>query len=194
MVQGMTLSSKQVEKPVFKNTMADWLEVGKIVGAQGLRGEVKIRPDSDFPERFEEPGPRWLLAPGSDPRPVELLHGRYVTGKGIYVVQFAEITDRTQAEAIQGQQLVVPTSDRPPLEEDEFYVPDLIGLTVFDQQTQTLIGTVVNIIPAGNDLLEVERASNPDQKILIPFVTPIVPVVDLEQRRIEITPPPGLVD
>ncbi|HEY9659223.1 MAG TPA: ribosome maturation factor RimM, partial [Allocoleopsis sp.] len=38
-----------------------WLEIGKIVGVQGLKGEVRIYPNSDFPERFEQPGKRWLL-------------------------------------------------------------------------------------------------------------------------------------
>ena len=38
----------------------DWLMVGKLVGAQGLRGELKVNPASDFPERFTKPGPRWL--------------------------------------------------------------------------------------------------------------------------------------
>lgn len=178
----------------------DFLEIGKIVAAQGLKGEVRVYPSSDFPYRFVQPGTRWLLTPGQAvPQPVELIHGRYLDGKGLYVVQFAGITDRIQAETLRGSLLLVPVSDRPPLEEDEFHVPDLIGLQVFDQATQTLIGTVTNVIPAGNDLLEVERMElNASEKklkaVLIPFVRAIVPVVDLQQHRIEITPPPGLIE
>lgn len=199
-----------------------WLEIGRIVGVQGLKGEVRVYPNSDFPERFLEPGKRWLLRPGaSEPEPIDLLSGRYLTGKGLYIIQLAGVNDRTQAETLRDCCLLVPESDRPPLEEDEFHVLDLIGLEVFDQATQKLVGTVVDVIPAGNDLLEVklndsqravsafeetesQSATNPRKPsrskgskaptVLIPFVKAIVPIVNLEQKRLEITPPQGLLE
>ncbi|UBF28088.1 ribosome maturation factor RimM [Kovacikia minuta CCNUW1] len=206
--QGDTQSSTQNSKFKIQNSKLSlptphtpFIEIGKIVAAQGMKGEVRIYPDSDFPERFMEPGTRWLLEPEAiEPQPVELLHGRYLAGKGLYVVQFAGIDDRTQAEALQGCKLLVPAGDRPPLEEDEFHVLDLIGLEVFEQATQTLVGTVERVIPAGNDLLEVRRASQPEpaakrsNTVLIPFVKSIVPIVDLHHHRIEITPPAGLIE
>lgn len=176
--------------------MADtsWLEVGKIVGVQGLKGEVRVYPNSDFPERFEVPGLRWLLRPeATEPEQIELLSGRYLNGKGLYVLRFEGVSDRTQAEALKNCRLLVPESDRPPLEEGEFHVSDLLGLKVFDQATQALVGTVVDVFAAGNDLLEVELSESGSKK-LIPFVEEIVPVVDLQQRRVEITPPAGLIE
>ena len=200
--------------------MSDWLEIGKIVAAHGLRGEVRIYPDSDFPERFQQPGPRWLLRPGaSEPEEIELLKGRFLDGKGLYIIQLEGVTNRDQAEALRGAVLMVPEGDRLPLEEDEFHVSDLIGLDVFDQHSQTVIGVVTAVIAAGNDLLEVERhapaiatdtpetvevpSENPSKsrrkrnapstKVLIPFVEEIVPIVDLEQGRLEINPPAGLL-
>ena len=184
--------------------MSDWLEIGKIVAAQGLRGEVRVYPDSDFAERFEQPGQRWLLAPTETiPQPIQLLQGRYLDGKGLYVLQLEGVTNREQAEALRGYKLLVPDTDRLPLEPGEFHVADLIGLQVFLQATQTLVGTVINVVAAGNDLLVVERsqALGNDETaqgkkaapVLIPFVEAIVPVVDLEQRRIELTPPAGLI-
>ena len=175
----------------------EWLEIGKIVNTQGLKGEVRIYPSTDFPERFMQPGQRWILRPGmTEPEPIELKSGRYLSNKGLYVVQFAGIADCAQAEALRDCRIFVPESDRPQLAEDEFHVPDLLGLEVFDQATQQLIGVVTDIIPAGNDLLEVQRtgAEAKALKLLIPFVKAIVPTVDLPQRRIEITPPPGLID
>ncbi|MBF2073325.1 MAG: ribosome maturation factor RimM [Synechococcales cyanobacterium C42_A2020_086] len=170
-----------------------WLEVGTIVAAQGLKGELRLYPNSDFPERFQQPGPRWLLRPHAlEPEPVELISGRYLSGKNLYVVRLAGIETRDQAEALRNCRLLVPEDDRPPLEEGEFHVADLIGLEVFEQATQTHIGTVTDVIPAGNDLLEVKLLHGPTS--LIPFVEAIVPVVDLPQRRIEITPPQGLLE
>jgi len=174
-----------------------WLEIGEIVSAQGLNGEVRVYPDSDFPERFEKPGKRWLLRSGqTEPQPIELLSGRYIPHKGIYVVKLAGVNDRTQAEALQGCKLMVPQSDRPNLEEDEFHVLDLIGLEVFNQLTGESIGVVEDIATAGNDVLIVSPVSSMTKKkqILIPFVKAIVPVVDLENRRIEITTPTGLLE
>jgi len=192
----------------------DWLEIGKIVAPQGLAGEVRVYPNSDFPERFEQPGQRWLLRPGeTEPQPIELLGGRYVEGKGLYVLKLAGVDDRHKADALRGCLLLVPESDRPELGEDEYHVRDLIGLEVFNQLTQEVLGTVVDVFPAGNDLLEVklnqqdegEQRRNPKSKnqnpkltkpktVLIPFVKAIAPVVDLEARRIEIAPPPGLLE
>ncbi|WP_250124492.1 ribosome maturation factor RimM [Chroococcidiopsis sp. CCMEE 29] len=198
----------------------DWLEIGKIVAPQGLAGEVRVYPNSDFPERFEQPGQRWLLRPGeTEPQPIELLGGRYIEGKGLYVVELAGVDDRHKAEALRGCLLLVPESDRPELGEDEYHVLDLIGLEVFNQLTQEVLGTVVDVFAAGNDLLQVklhqqdegeqgsrgaeEQRRNPESKIqtpkldktvLIPFVKAIVPVVELEAGRIEIAPPPGLLE
>lgn len=179
--------------------MSDWLEIGEIVAAQGLKGEVRVLPDSDFPERFEEPGQRWLLYPGKlDPQPIELLRGRHVGGKGqLYILCLAGVESREQAEALRGCKLLVPESSRPILQAGEFHVLDLIGLEVFHQETQMAIGTIVDIIPAGNDLLQVklhQPTSVKQPTVLIPFVNAIVPVVDLTQGRVEITPPAGLID
>lgn len=196
-----------------------WLVIGTIIAPQGLRGEVRVYPDSDFPERFEKPGKRWLLQPeATEPRAIELLGSYYIPGKGLYVLELAGVKDRTQAEALRGCKLMVPDTDRPTLAEDEYHVLDLIGLEVFSQLTNETVGVVVDIIPAGNDLLEVQlkeapastpllekvpqatkkRKSQPKSlkppTVLIPFVRAIVPIVDLENRRLEITPPAGLLE
>lgn len=172
-----------------------WIEIGTVVAAQGLRGEIRVYPDSDFPARFEQPGRRWLLPPGaSEPQAEELLHGRYLPNKGLYVIQLAGVVSRTQAEALKGYRLVVPEGDRPPLEAGEFHILDLVGLEVFNQQTQAVIGCVTGVISAGNDLLEVKSKSPQRGTVLIPFVKEIVPVVDLKNKRIEITPPQGLLE
>ncbi len=196
-VPGLVQAYKRDSQPI--PNLDDWIEIGKIVAPQGLAGELRVYPNTDFPERFEEPGKRWLLRPGeTEPQPVELLYGRYIENKNLYVIKLKGVSDRHQAENMRDCRLFVPISDRPELAEGEFHVIDLLGLPVFMQSSGQLVGNVVDILPSGHDLLEVKLdatfAENKAGKtVLIPFVMAIVPVVDLETRRIEITPPSGLL-
>ncbi len=190
-----------MSSPSVSSPSDSWLTIGRIVGAHGLQGEVKIYPDSDFPERFEQPGERWLRSPGSsEPQPVQLVRGRFQAGKGLYVVKFKTVNHRDQAEALRNTEVLVQASDRLPLEPDEFHVGDLMGLAVVMQATGETVGHIIDLYRAGNDLLEVQliqtNGSAPQPSaatVLVPFVKAIVPVVDLEQRRVEITPPRGLI-
>ncbi len=213
------------------------LVVGRLVGAQGLEGELRVLPLSDFPERFTRRGPRWLQAKGKPAQPVELRSGRQLPGKELFVVRIAGIDSRDAAEALVGQEFLVPAADRPPLEPGEFHLLDLVGLEVrllaggrppevigapaggsaaSEQQggeneegngtaslategvADAVIGRVLDLIHAGNDLLEVELSGaapgDGPRRLWIPFVEPIVPVVNLAEGWIGITPPPGLLE
>jgi 16S rRNA processing protein RimM len=205
-------------------TNDNFLEIGTIVAPQGLKGEMRVYPKSDFPERFTKQGQRFLKRPGeTQPQPVELLGGRFIPGKGIYAVKLAGVENCDQAEALRDAVLMVKASDRPKLAKDEYHILDLIDLEVFHQLTGEAIGVVVDVIPAGNHLLEVKLHNQPEPPppkkegpipnriskqrqakrppkeakpvtVLIPFVKDIAPVVDLENRRIEVTPPAGLLE
>ena len=110
------------------NSADEWIPVGTLVGAQGLRGELRLNPASDFPERFTEPGPRWLQTKGAELKEVELLEGRQLPGKSIYVVRLKGVTSRASAEALVGNTVLVPAADRPELGDGEFHLLDLVGL------------------------------------------------------------------
>jgi 16S rRNA processing protein RimM len=169
-----------------------WMEIGTIVAPQGLQGELRVNPNSDFPERFEVPGERWIYTPDlAEPQSVQLKKGYFIPGKGLYVVKLATVGNRNEAEAMRGKMLVVPVTDRPKLDPGEFHVADLMGLQVILQDTGEPIGEVVDLLAAGNTLLVVKTS---EREVLIPFVQAIVPVVDLAARKVEITPPPGLLD
>jgi len=217
--------------------LPELLVVGRLVGAQGLGGELRVLPLSDFPERFTRRGPRWLQAKGKPAQAVELRSGRQLPGKELFVVRIAGIDSRDAAEALVGHELLVPAADRPPLEDGEFHLLDLVGLEVrllaigsppenigspaggsaasepqegeeeegdgtasgpTESVAAAVIGRVLDLIHAGNDLLEVElTAAAPGggpRRLLIPFVEPIVPVVNLAEGWIGITPPPGLLE
>ena len=161
---------------------------------------------------------------GEAPQLVNLKYGRNIPGKNLYIVKLAEINSREQAEALKNYKLLVPIGDRVPLAKDEYHVADLIDLEVYLQETGELVGYVKDIFSTGHDLLEVELilqlipeilsetlpekmseteeaiaeketvTQDKPKTILIPFVMTIVPIVDIANKRIEITPPPGLLD
>jgi 16S rRNA processing protein RimM len=178
----------------------EWLTIGKIVATQGLKGEVRIQSFSDFPERFMQSGTRWLAESEThNPQPTKLLTGRGIPGKnGIFVVRFDGIDTCDRAESLRNWLVMIPASQRPRLAKDEFHVLDLIDCEVFYQPTLQYLGRVINILEAGNDLLEIETEW-PDKNlhkriILIPFVAAIAPLVNIAQKRIEVLPPDGLID
>ncbi|BBC23192.1 ribosome maturation factor RimM [Pseudanabaena sp. ABRG5-3] len=173
----------------------DWLMIGKIVSPQGLKGEVRVLSYSDFPERFENAGKRWIAASEKDqPQEIMMLSGREVAGKkNLFVVRLEGVNDCDRAEALRNYLMFIRTSDRPYLEPNEYMIADLVGCNVYHQPTGKLLGEVISIIAAGNDLLEVRNPDNEEIE-LIPFVEAIVPFVDIKQKRIEVTPPKGLID
>ena len=171
----------------------DWLMVGTVVGAQGLQGEVKINPASDFPERFTAAGPRWLRkGHAGAPTELHLRKGRQLPGRSLFIVRFDGINNRTAAEALVGHELLVRADDRPQLEEGEFHLLDLVGLEARLSPDGAAIGNVTDLISGGNDLLELTTATG--RKVLIPFVDAIVPEVHLDHGWLLLTPPPGLLE
>lgn len=192
-------------------TPADLLVVGRIVAAQGLGGELRVQPLSDFPERFTSPGRRWLRRRGEPARCWQLLSGRQLPGRELFVLRLAAIENRTAAEALVGAELMVDAADRPPLAEGEFHLLDLVGLEVRLLPESRPIGRVEDLIHAGQDLLEISlwpeapATAEPQEgsssgggeagsRRLIPFVQAIVPEVHPAEGWLGLTPPPGLLE
>ncbi len=174
------------------NEENNWLEVGNLVAPHGLRGEIRVNPSSDFPERFTKPGIRWLQKGLESPSQIELTSGKQIPGKSIYVVSFRGINDRQAAETLIGQKVLVLASDRPSLNANEFHFLDLLGMEVRLEEDELPLGHITNLINGGNDLLEIELIEG--KKILVPFVKEIVPEIKLKQKWLKITPPPGLLE
>ena len=169
-----------------------WMLIGKIIAPQGLRGDIRIKPNSDFPERFTKPGKRWIQKNNELPTEIKLKKGTLIPGKSIYVLSIEGISNRSSAEDIIGWKLVVPTDNRPTLSQDEYHYLDLIGLEVRKGKKKTLIGYVTDLITGGNDLLEIELVEG--KKVLVPFVKEIVPEIEIKEKWLLINPPPGLLE
>ena len=169
-----------------------WMCIGKFVAPQGLKGDIRIKPSSDFPERFTKPGIRWIQESNELPKQVNLTKGTLIPGKSIYVVSIEGFSSRSSAEKIIGWKLVIPIDSRPKLSNDEYHYFDLIGLEVRRGHHKTLIGYVTDLINGGNDLLEIELVEG--KKVLVPFVKEIVPEIEIKEKWLLINPPTGLLE
>ncbi len=169
-----------------------WMSIGEIVAPQGLRGDIRIKPSSDFPERFTKPGKRWIQKTNELPTEIKLKKGTLIPGKSIYILSIEEISNRSSAEDIIGWKLVIPIDSRPMLSKEEYHYLDLVGLEVRRGKEKTLIGYVTDLIKGGNDLLEIELVEG--KKVLVPFVKEIVPEIEIKEKWLLIDPPPGLLE
>ena len=169
-----------------------WMTIGEFVAPQGLQGDIRIKPNSDFPERFTKPGKRWIQKTNELPTEIKLKKGTLIPGKSIYVISIEGISSRSSAEEIIGWELVIPIDSRPNLSKDEYHYFDLIGLEARKGTERTLIGHVTDLIKGGNDLLEIELVEG--KKVLVPFVKKIVPEIKINEKWLLINPPPGLLE
>ena len=168
------------------------VEVGLVVAAQGLKGELRVLSCSDFPERFLKPGPRWLQKADEPPRAVRLLRGRGLSRQGLYGIRLKGVETRNQAEALVRRRLLADATTRPPMGAGEFHLLDLEGLEVRLDPAGPALGTVVDLLHGGNDLLEI-RLRHGGPSVLVPFVAAIVPQVHIEEGWILLCPPVGLL-
>lgn len=164
--------------------------VGRIGRAHGVRGEVSVDVRTDTPdERFADGA---VLATDPAQRgPLTVLGSRWHSGR--LLVTFDAVPDRTVAEGLRGTLLLAEIPDDATTgDPDEFFDHQLIGLAVVGVDGAEL-GVVREIIHApGQDLLSVRRPGGGEA--LVPFVTEIVPEIDVAASRLVVDPPPGLFE
>jgi 16S rRNA processing protein RimM len=169
--------------------------LGRIVRAQGLRGEVRVKPFGIRPD---------LTLQIADKR----LYIRPSTGRGelreaaiesqrwqhdVWVVGLAGLTSRTEAEAIAGCDLCLAEVDLPALGPDEYYNDELVGLRVEDARTGEALGQVIAVRPsAAADLLQVRRPEG--GLFFIPMVRAMIVEINLYLSTIRVELPEGLMD
>lgn len=162
--------------------------VGAIVGAFGVRGEVRLKSFCADPAAIADYAPLWSE---DGARRFDLvLTGTVANGLS---ARLAGVSSKEQADALRGLRLFADRERLPALEDEEYYHADLIGLTVLDAGG-TALGTVAAVHNHGaSDLLEV-RGAGLKQPVLLPFTRAVVPTVDLAGRRIVADIPEGLLD
>ena len=173
----------------------EWLIVGLITSCHGINGQVKVKSLSDFEERFIKPGIRWLQKENEPPSKIELISGFKQPGKETFIVKIQGINTRTHAEQLKKFNILVKADTLPKLKKEEFHLLELVNLQVktLENNELKIIGKVINLENEKNNLLIIELFKN-QKKVLIPFVKEVVPLVDIKNNFIIITPPKGLLE
>ena len=160
--------------------------LGRVVGAWGVRGWVKVAPLGDGPEGLLAQPAWWLGAPGGEGRRRTVLEAR--AHSGTVVASLDGCATPEAAAELKGCEVAVPRSALPKARRGEVYLADLVGLDVVSASGRAL-GTVVAMEPYGaHPLMRVrggESGGDPAGR-LVPFVEPILMSVDLAARRIEV--------
>ena len=171
-------AGKQVPEPPDGHVV-----VGHITGSWGLRGDVKVLPQTDFPDRFSQGAE---LHVGGRRATVEASRSL----KGGYVIRLTGVTDRTAADSLRGSLLTVREDEIAPLPQDTFYHFQLIDMNVASDEGEPL-GVIVEILDtSANDVYVVRGGAGPD--LLIPAIHENVLNVDVDKGRMTVHLTPGL--
>jgi 16S rRNA processing protein RimM len=167
----------------------DLVTIAKIVRTRGLRGEVVAEMLTDFPERFEGLDDVTAVFPGGEKR--ELKIEKFWFQKDRVILKFGGIDSIESAEPLRDADICVHESEAVELEEDEFFDWELEGCEVETIEGEKL-GSVREIMRTGGT--EVLLIDGPGKEVMIPFAEAICVEIDVENKRIVVDPPEGLLE
>jgi 16S rRNA processing protein RimM len=173
------------------NGRDDFVLVGRVVGAHGIRGSLHVHAYAESMAVFETGEGIRVVVPDGSVQTMTVLwvkpHGRRI------LMTVAGVTDRSQAESLIGAGIFVDKACLPELEEDTYYWFDLLGLRVYNT-AGALLGRLDEVIPtSGNDIYVVRGQPNGQpRETLIPATGDVILEVDLEGRSMIVDPPEGL--
>ncbi|MFN8377049.1 MAG: ribosome maturation factor RimM [Anaerolineae bacterium] len=171
--------------------MPDFLLIGEILRPHGVHGELKVRVLTEYPERIPSIPVVYIGAGvgASNPRALHVESMRM--HQGFALIKFRETPDRTMAERLRGQYVMVRIEDAVPLEEGEFYLYQVVGLPVWTDDGREL-GVVTEVLETGaNDVYVVKGDAYGE--VLIPVTPDTILRTDIQGRQITVRLPDGLL-
>ncbi|MCR5108421.1 MAG: ribosome maturation factor RimM [Lachnospiraceae bacterium] len=167
--------------------MEDLLQVGVISSSHGVKGEVKVFPTTDDKGRFKKL--KYVLADfkdGMKKREIESVK----FFKQMVILKFKDINDRDAADRLRGISLLVDRENAVELEEDEYFIADLIGMNVYDDHDKE-IGELYDVLSTGaNDVYVVRKKDG--KEILLPAIKECILSIDVRSMRMQVKIPEGL--
>lgn len=169
--------------------MEDLLQVGIITSTHGVRGEVKVYPTTDDPRRFRRLK-EVVLDTGREKLNLEIEGVKFF--KQFVILKFKGLDNINDIEKYRQKSLYVTRKNAVRLQRDEYFIADLIGLKVQDEDGMEL-GTVKDVIETGaNDVYEVEMADG--RSLLLPAIKQCILNVDVENGMMQVHVLEGLLD
>ncbi len=173
------------------NGRDDLVLVGRVIGAHGIRGSLKVSSHAESLSVYETGKEIRVALPNGS---VQTMTIQWVQphGRGL-LMNLEGVIDRSQAESLIGSELFVDKACLPTLEQDTYYWFDLVGLRVYNT-TGTLLGRLDGVIPTpGNDIYVVKgKQGGQTRELLIPAIGAVVLKIDLEGKTMIVDPPEGL--
>ena len=170
------------------------LMVGRVIRSHGIRGEIKVLPESDDLDSLLDLPRVYIGEQDTSALPLEITAARLQqTKKGVAVLMSLKgIDTRDKADALRQQIVYAMQSDLPPLEEGEYFLHEIIGCRVETDKAE-LVGTLKEIIELpGHDVYVIKRPGRPDA--MVPAVPTFIEKVDVDAQLIVIRPIEGLLD
>lgn len=154
-----------------------WITVGRIVAPHGVRGDLRVLPETERPAMFKKLKKLFLGGRSYDVRASR-------PHKNVYIIHLAGVEDRNRAEPLVGTPVEIPAAELPKLPEGEYYYFQLIGLTVVSDTGDT-VGTLTEIIETGaNNVYAVKTAEG--KEIYIPAIQSCVLSVQPEEKTMTV--------
>jgi len=150
------------------------LIIGEVLKPQGIRGELKIKTFTDFPEDVKAFKTVYI-----DDTPYKILSFR-VGNDGAAYVGLRGVPDRNAAELMRGKLLQGERDDAPPLNDGQYYIVDIIGLSS-ETEVGEVLGVVKDIKNLSSDIYTIEKAG---KSILFPAVKGVIKRVDLDNQKL----------
>ncbi len=163
-----------------------YLELGKIVSTHGVKGELKVEPWCDDPSFFKHFNTVYLGKAGQNPHQVVNVrtHGKMV------LLTLEGVTDMDQANLLRNKVLYVDR-DAAPLEQDRYFVAELLGCTVSDADTGEVYGTVADVTNTGStDIWQIRGKDG--QTFYMPLIPGILQEANVAENCITVRPIPGI--
>lgn len=164
-----------------------YLEIGKIVSTHGLKGELRVDPwcdTGDFLCNFKK------LYFENGKEEIKVLSAK--VHKNIVILKLKGINSIEMAEKLRGKILYIDR-DNVELSEDEYFIQDILGLKVYDKNTNTYYGKITDVLKTGaNDVYQITDENN--KNYLIPVIDEVVCEIDIESGKIIICPLKGIFD
>ena len=160
--------------------MTDYITIGLIVAPHGVRGDVRILPQTDFPDRFKQMKYGYI-----DGKKYGVSNARL--HKHVVLLKLSGVDDRDAAQALAKKEIQVPREETVPLDEGQYYIFDIMGLTVYDLQDK-LLGTVTDVLRTGSNDVYVVTA--PDgRELMFAAIDEVIKSIDLASKKMVVDPP-----